>query len=103
MVLARSLDHTFPWERGGFLELRSTLVACKVLGATDPSTASEGSVRRAIFDKWEELGLAKQPSTGENGVHASASPLEGLFERMNWSVLNLLTTQRGSIHAFAPS
>lgn len=24
------------------------------------------------------------PTTGENGVHASASPLEGLAERANW-------------------
>lgn len=56
----------------------------KVLGATDPTAAAAGSIRRAILDQWEALGLAKQPFTGENGVHASASPLEGLFERMNW-------------------
>ena len=24
------------------------------------------------------------PNTGDNGVHASASPFEGLAERMNW-------------------
>lgn len=55
-----------------------------VLGATDPSAAPDGSIRRAILDGWEGLGLSEQPNTGLNGVHGSASPLEGLFERMNW-------------------
>lgn len=56
----------------------------RVLGATNPAAAKAGSVRRALFDQWETLGLAKEPHTSENGVHASASPLEALFERMNW-------------------
>jgi hypothetical protein len=33
---------------------------------------------------WQNLGLAAAPNTGENCVHASASPFEGLAERMNW-------------------
>ena len=33
---------------------------------------------------WEKLGLAAPPNTGDNGVHASASPFEGMAERMNW-------------------
>jgi hypothetical protein len=37
-----------------------------------------------ILDDWEGLGLPRCPDTGDNGVHASASPLEALFERMNW-------------------
>ena len=28
--------------------------------------------------------MPNEPFTGENGVHASASPLEGLAERANW-------------------
>jgi len=56
----------------------------KVLGATDPSTAAAGSVRREIFDNWQALGLTTKPDTGDNGVHASASPFEGLAERVNW-------------------
>jgi len=56
----------------------------KVLGATDPSTAEPGSVRRAIFDDWKSLSLKEVPNTGDNGVHASASPFEALAERMNW-------------------
>jgi len=56
----------------------------KVLGATDPSTAYEGSVRHSIFVSWESLGLISCPDTGDNGVHASASPFEALAERANW-------------------
>jgi len=29
-------------------------------------------------------GMAAPPNTSDNCVHASASPLEGLAERMNW-------------------
>lgn len=56
----------------------------KVLGPTDPSTAPADSIRGTIYANWEKLGLAKQPDTGDNGVHASASPYEGLAEHMNW-------------------
>lgn len=56
----------------------------KVLGATDPSAASEGSIRNTVFKDWQQLKLTKQPDTGLNGVHASASPFEGYCERCNW-------------------
>jgi hypothetical protein len=56
----------------------------RVLGATDPSKAADGSVRRSILVDWETLGLEARPNTGNNGVHASASPFEALAERMNW-------------------
>lgn len=56
----------------------------KVLGSTDPTTAPPGSIRRTILDDFGDLGLETKPNTGNNGVHASASPLEGLAERMNW-------------------
>ena len=55
-----------------------------VLGATDPSTAAPGSLRKEIFSKWKDLGLASEPNVGDNGVHASASPFEALAERLNW-------------------
>jgi hypothetical protein len=57
---------------------------CKVLGPTDPTKAPKDSIRGMIFADWEKLGLAEQPNTGDNGVHASASPFEGLAEHMNW-------------------
>jgi hypothetical protein len=56
----------------------------QVLGATNPNIAPVGSIRRTILDKYKDLGLTTKPNTGDNGVHASASPLEALAERMNW-------------------
>jgi adenylate kinase family enzyme/nucleoside diphosphate kinase len=56
----------------------------KVIGATDPTKAEAGSLRRKILDGWQGLGLAAEPNTGDNGVHASAGPIEGLRERMTW-------------------
>lgn len=56
----------------------------KLLGPTDPADGPEGSIRREILDKYEQLGLASVPNKGDNGVHASASPFEGLAEKNNW-------------------
>lgn len=36
------------------------------------------------LDQYKKLGLASKPNTGDNGVHASASPFEALAERNNW-------------------
>jgi len=56
----------------------------KVLGPTDPAAAPADSLRGTIFKDWKDLGLAGEPNTGDNGMHASASPFEGLAERANW-------------------
>jgi len=56
----------------------------EVIGGTNPEQAAVGSVRRSLLEQWKQLGLPEQPTTGLNGVHASASALEGLFERVNW-------------------
>jgi len=56
----------------------------KVLGSTDPKTADKLSLRHLIYDDWAALGLKACPNTGDNGVHASASPFEALAERANW-------------------
>lgn len=55
-----------------------------VLGATDPAAAPKGSIRRTILENYKQLGLKSKPNTGDNGVHASASPFEALAERCNW-------------------
>ena len=55
-----------------------------VLGPTNPAEAPKDSLRGILHSDWEELGLASAPNTGDNGVHASASPFEGLAERTNW-------------------
>jgi len=56
----------------------------KVLGGTDPKTAYSSSVRHLVYADWQQLGLASCPNTGDNAVHASASPFEALSERNNW-------------------
>merc|ERR1711904_424923 len=56
----------------------------KVLGPTDPADAPKDSLRGAALAQWKDLGLPSEPNTGENCCHASASPFEGLCERMNW-------------------
>ena len=56
----------------------------KVVGATNPAQAEASSIRRALLGDWERLGLAAAPTIKENGLHASASPLEALAERRNW-------------------
>ena len=33
---------------------------------------------------WQDHGLTAEPDVGNNVVHASASPFEGMCERMNW-------------------
>jgi nucleoside diphosphate kinase len=67
----------------------------KVLGATDPSTAADGSLRKTIFSDWAKLGLKSEPNVGDNGVHASASPFEALAERLNWMGATLETDPFG--------
>jgi len=56
----------------------------QVLGPTDPAAAPADSLRGIFYSKWAELDLTYQPNVGDNGVHASASPFEGLAERINW-------------------
>lgn len=55
-----------------------------LLGPTDPNEAPADSIRGTILAKWEEFKLPGVPNKGDNGVHASASPFEGLAEKMNW-------------------
>ena len=57
----------------------------EVIGATNPADAAPGSARAELLSKWSALGLPAAPSYGNNGVHASAGPLEGLKERCVWA------------------
>lgn len=61
----------------------------KVLGPTDPADAPAGAIRKLILESYKELGLTSEPNKGDNGVHASASPFEGLAEKMNWMGLGI--------------
>jgi len=56
----------------------------EVIGVTNPKQAAPGSIRRSIYEQWQDLGLKCEPDIGDNGVHASASPFAGLAEKTNW-------------------
>lgn len=56
----------------------------KIIGATNPPDAIAGSLRARIRDDWNLLGLKEETNYQDNGVHASAGPLEALRERMVW-------------------
>jgi len=56
----------------------------KFLGGTNPSKAQEGSLRRTVYDNYADYKLDDEPNVGNNCFHGSASPLEGLAERLNW-------------------
>lgn len=57
----------------------------EVIGATDPAKAAEGSLRNELLRRYRELGQSVTPSVGDNGVHASAGPIEGLRELSVWT------------------
>jgi len=84
---------TIEWEEGvlSWEDFRG-----KLLGPTDPAEGEKGkSIRRAILDDWKSLGLPEEPTRGDNGVHASASPLEGLAELTNWLSMPIDTVPFG--------
>jgi len=69
----------------------------KVLGPTDPAEAPKDSLRGQILADWKDLGLEAEPNVGDNGMHASASPFEGLAERNNWLGFNLAKDKFGQL------
>jgi len=65
------------------LETRSktswAILRQQLVGATIPANAAEGSIRRTLLNRHEELHMP-DVSPGNNGVHLSAGPLEGMVE-----------------------
>lgn len=53
-----------------------------VIGATDPAKAAPNSIRGALFQRRQELGLSM--NARDNVIHASASPFEAMMERSVW-------------------
>jgi hypothetical protein len=51
----------------------------EMTGATDPSRAAPGSIRRMLRERSRELGLG-EVTTATNGVHCSAGPFEAMLE-----------------------
>ena len=74
------------------LSLATCLLSCRgeIIGATNPEDAPEGSIRGQMLANWEGteedegLDMDDNPNVGDNGVHASAGPIEGLKERTVW-------------------
>jgi hypothetical protein len=56
----------------------------EVVGATDPAAAETTSIRGRLFREPARFGLPGPLTTQDNGVHASAGPLEGAKERLVW-------------------
>lgn len=56
----------------------------EIIGSTNPQKANPSSIRGRIWKNWRDLGLSREPSTGENGIHGSASPFEAFVEERNW-------------------
>ena len=52
----------------------------KFIGVTNPKKAMEGSLRHYLYHNYESMDLTTQPAGSDNGIHASASPVEaGMF------------------------
>jgi len=73
-------------------QLSWSVFMADVLGARDPSMAFPASIRGSIFNDWQRLGLPAPPTLRDNCVHASASALAGLRERLIWIPGSLLFT-----------
>ncbi len=54
------------------------------IGATNPASAIEGSLRRTFLDKMEYYGIPAINGSW-NGVHLSAGPVEGLVELIRYN------------------
>ncbi|PJJ83339.1 nucleoside-diphosphate kinase [Mucilaginibacter auburnensis] len=88
-IIVMSLSTDADWS-----DARSNFV-----GATDPSKANAGSLRRAFLDNKERLGLP-DVSQGANGVHLSAGPVEALVELQRYNS-NFTTGQAKQISDFS--
>ena len=62
------------WSDTGWEVLRQEMT-----GATDPSRAMAGSIRKTLLDRKRQFGL-RDVRTATNGVHCSAGPLEAMVE-----------------------
>jgi hypothetical protein len=54
------------------------------IGTTDPAKAADGSLRRLLLTRREELRL-EEISANKNGAHLSAGPVEGLVELIRFT------------------
>jgi hypothetical protein len=50
------------------------------VGATNPAKAVPNSIRNYMLNNYQALGLLDAPQGSDNGIHASASPVEAAYE-----------------------
>lgn len=86
----RWYDTRFDPDHLGWREFRQELI-----GATKPDQAQAGSLRAELLARYNELGMSAAPTMTNNGVHASAGPIEGLRERMVWLKVGPETSELG--------
>ena len=67
----------------------------QVIGATKPDQAVQGSLRRELLLRYREFGLDEAPGMTNNGVHASAGPIEGMREQMVWLEVDPASSELG--------
>jgi len=68
-------------------EMDYSIFKNNIIGATNPSVAIPGSLRNILYNSWKNLGLTRQPSIGENGIHGSATAEDAYLELKNWQNL----------------
>ena len=76
----------------GWWELRRLCVVCSYPGADTHTNAHTPSQAHSYPPTHT---CARLYTVGDNGVHASASPFEGLAERLNWCGADLATDSFG--------
>jgi len=72
-IVVFSISTAFDWKK----------LRVDMTGATNPTRAAQGSIRRWLLENREELGLS-EVSSGRNGIHVSAGPLEGMVELLRF-------------------
>lgn len=55
-----------------------------VIGCTNPASAPKTSLRGHLYHHWRALHLPAPPDMTNNGIHASAGPVEAMVERHLW-------------------
>lgn len=73
VILAFVFRTSVPWK----------ILRTNMTGATNPAKALPESIRGALFSQKDRLGL-DEVSSGKNGVHVSAGPVEGMVEIMRF-------------------
>lgn len=67
-----------------------------IIGFEEPPLASNNSLRKIIYDEWQELELSEPPNVINNSIYASNNAFEAFVERSCWLESNWLDDPIGS-------